>query len=137
MFSMKSELFKLKDTEEREAALMPSRPEVSPRALEKHGQERCRSRCPSVKLLAETPRKPGRSFHACVMWVTKHLCKLPTKKIHQKLSSVTEKYRLTAGPAFRQYLLGVLDTSKLLPYELRNQNPREQRNPQWWQSCEF
>lgn len=45
-----SKLFKLKDIEGREAAVMPSRPEVSPRALEEHGQERCRSYCSSVKL---------------------------------------------------------------------------------------
>lgn len=53
MFGKKSELFKLfklKDIKGMEAAVMPSRPEVSSRALEEHGQERCRSCCSSVKL---------------------------------------------------------------------------------------
>lgn len=64
MFSEKPELSKLselRDIEERQAAVMLSRPEVSSRALEEHG---CRSGCSSVKtLLAEASRKAGRSLH--------------------------------------------------------------------------
>lgn len=86
MSSRKSELFKLfklKDIEGKEAAVMPSRPEVS-RALEEHRQERCRSCCSSV--LAETPPKPGKTFTPlCIMWVKRTFMNYQQKKIHQKL----------------------------------------------------
>lgn len=91
---------------------MPSRPEVS-RALEAHGQETCRSCCSSVKLLTQTPRKPGKSLHPSVPYVgQKNLHEIPAKKDPPKAVMSHEKYRVMSAAGIMPF--SVLNTSKLL-----------------------